>query len=441
VTLIERVVQAEPYCGAGSAHVTVSEDEVEELQQHLEAAPGPWASRPADLKVLAFLLYTVGQSERLMRLVSPAGEIEQEAAMLLSGLRPLEGWEIERISQATISGYLDHTFARDRAEGWAIAVLDLLAWVAPQRIVDLVEHDKASLIPRYVITHGLPLDLWPTLTGTLLGTSDKPSRSAAFVLADWSFERRRRSPDDKTFDAILSAVDRDARIAILVKAVASCYRVLIQPLRDEMRRMESEAFDYILAELKKTVESAADVRAAVSEGKYELLILAVLSTLGLKQKATNEARRLGEQLYREAFSPATEEDLPGVGRRIDIVAFPKPQAPPIRPYIAQESLNLLKLVGKCVPLTADRFEELAENLQCDDLARDLDYSLYLFDRRRAILLAAFGALVGVAGDTTLHGRARAYTEFLHRLPAGTAVFSEEYHSQLSSETNIPLPLA
>jgi hypothetical protein len=440
MTLIERVVQAEPYGGPGAAHVTLSEDEVEELLQHLEAASGPWASRPADLKALTFLLYTVGQSERLMRLVSPAGEIEQEATKLLGALRPLDAREVEQISQATILGYLSHSFARDRAEGWATAVLDLLAWVAPQRIVDLVEHDKASLIPRYVVTHGLPLELWPTLTGTLLRRSDEPSRSAAFVLADWSFERRRRSQGDPTFDAILTAVDRSARIAILAKAVASCYRRLIQPLQEEIRQTESEAFDLIQAQLKKNVESAADVRAAVREGKYELLILAVLATFGLRQKATDEARQLGEKLYRDAFSPATEEDLPGAARRIDIVALPKAQSPPVRPYIAQESINLLKIVGQTVPLSADRFEELAQNLQCDDLARDLDYSLYLFDRRRAVLLAAFGALVGAATDATLHDRARGYAKSLTRLPSGTAVFSEEYRTQLSSETNIDLPL-
>lgn len=441
MTLIERVVQAEPYGGAGATRVTLSEDEVEEILQHLEAASGPWASRPADFKALAFLLYAVGQSERLARLASPIGEIEQEAAKLLATLRPLDAAEAEQISQSTILGYLSQFTTRDRNEGWTTAVLDLLAWIAPQRIADLLECDKASLIPRYVVTHGLPLDLWPTLTATLLGRSDGVSRSSAFVLADWSFERRRALEVDPTFGAILSAVDRNAKIAILAKAAASCYRRLIQPLQEEMRRVESETFDFILAELKKTVDSAADVRAAVREGKYELLILAVLATLGLKQKATNEARQLGEQLYRDAFSPATEEDLPGAQRRIDIVAFPAPQPPPVRPYIAQESVNLLTIVGKSVPLTADRFEELSQQLHCDDLTRDLDFTLYLFDRRRAVLLVAFGALVGASKDTTLYGLARTYAEFLHRLPCGTEVFSEEYCSQISSETSISLPRA
>ncbi len=381
-----------------------------------------------DLQVLAYARYygAIEWHEAMDRV----NDCARVAEVLRDYLRGLDSVDDDAMTQA-LSGNRAAYSARARggsaAEGWAFAIFDLLhdarssAWLQTLSI-----DDPARIAIRWCLQGEISGGDLDSVVWKCAAIGDALHIAAAGTLAEQSMDAELNGLG---FMTQLAALPRIPRAAISGRVLSRLLQEhhLTHGLEEYARRARN-LIQRLTFEASQWIQAPTDLKQAFKGSEKDDRVLCLLLSLPLPGNVRKAGTDIAQNVLWRSFARIERfEDI-----RLQVM-----------PYIGGWTLETLAQCAIEIDLQSSMFDQFVENLRCDEFSHDYSYELYLYDRIRAIVLVALGAIVASEGssrDKALLEKSRAIISRLSLLPAGAVeVFATDMRVELDKQYGIVVP--
>lgn len=403
----------------------IADDEVAAVVENMGTA-----SHVVDLKVLGYALHLGVVTPEAAR--AKLGAPERTVELIANELRRLPPIDVSRVTETLRTAATGHsgpvTRTNSQEEGWAFTVLDGLHECSFERIADVlnVESDPAALGIRWTVQGLLSSHQTSEVVHMWAERGDALHVEAARFLVSCTVENEIAGMGQMV---TIDALPRIPRAVISGRVLGDLLNRPLDPQRFADR--EKRRVDLIMRlaqDVPRWIELPADLRSFIGSANHsDDDLIAFILSLPLSPRALREARTHAHQLLRRAFQRVTSRSQ----LRANLL-----------PYITGWTLQPLARAAVSIGIGLEYYCELVNNLAFDEFARDTDFELYLNDRRRAIVLAAIGAIVAreSPNSTQIGDEARAVAEVLASFPdEGVEVLAAGIIEELERDYAIHLP--
>jgi hypothetical protein len=386
------------------------------------------ATNLIDLKVLAYAIHVgaMEPDEALHRLGDPCLVLETMRSML-EALPAIESERMaETLSHGT-AGYHGRVFGNNQEEGWALTLFDMLHDCRFAKRIDVFgSSDPARIGVRWAVQGILTEEEASCLVGIWAAKGDALHIAAAGFLVLASVDTELGGHGSMVNIAHLPRLPRAIIGGRVLGDLYTRRRNSYQT--GEFARRREDLIDRLKIEVPKWVEVPEDIRKFVHSGvRNEQDLVSFLLTLPLGERLRRVAGTEADELLKHAFQRVQTR------AQLDERELM---------YVAGWMINPLAHAAVSIRMSVELFHDLLDNLAFDEYAHDFDYTLYLNDRPRAILLSAIGAIASVENsEPDLAAEARAAADVLRKLPAGVGRFGDDFVAELESRYGLVLPTA
>ncbi len=335
---------------------------------------------PSELDSDEFRVAAFGAWDGLLPrgLVSNSDFISQYRSLLIDRVQSFPAIEDDDFNHVIERGRhgISASIARSVDEGWAMCALSGALNIDPRMILTALGNDPSRIIVRWSLTTFLDDALRCDLVDRLFN-GDNSGWAAAVVHLEWMLdsEVHRGSGISQRARHAVETVPAKA-IAFVLGSLLEHYIVWLRNARsaEPMKDFFQERFSFLEEQINARIGAEDQVYDVISAAeRFEIDAAAFIhQSVSESGAARDAASTAGIEQLREVFGPIEAESGRG--------------------YISFESLHAYAYIAKTVPMTAQIFNGLFANLQCDELSILLSPPAYWRDRTRAIALCAVGAL-------------------------------------------------
>lgn len=386
------------------------------------------ASDLAELKVLAYAVHLgVLEPGEFSRRLGETDAVLQTMHSFLARLLAIDSDRVAELLSHGMAGYQGRVFGNSQDEGWALTLFDALHESGYAHWLKLfVPEDPARIGIRWATQGSLSAADASRVVATWAAIGDALHVAAAGFLVLASIDSEIAGHGSVIDITVLAPLPR---AVIGGRVIGNLLMRNRNPNQlDEFARRRNDLIARLTPAISSWMQTPADLRKFVHGAgvRNEEELVAFLLTLPLDPGVKRVAEGQGDALLRHAFQR--------VSTRVELEERQLM-------YVAGWMINPLANTALAIRIGPERFEEFLDNLAFDEYAHDFDYSLYLNDRVRAILLCAIGAIVAkVNTEETIGDMAHETAALLSRLPAGSVtVFGDEALAQLESDFDVTLP--
>lgn len=403
----------------------VSHDDVTAAVENIEAVSGI-----LDLKIIGYALHLGVVTPEIAR--AKLGTPERTIELVANELRHLPPVDVERVTETLrtaatgYSGPVTRTNSQD--EGWAFTVLDALHDCSFEKMTDVLnaEDDPAAVGIRWTVKGLLSSEQTNEVVHMWAQRGDALHVEAARFLVACTVEYEL---DGVGQMVPIDALPRIPRAVIAGRVLGDLLNHPLDPERfAERERRRRDLITRLAQEVPQWIELPADLRNFVgAANRSDDDLIAFILSLPLSSRAMSHAKDQGHQLLQRAFQRVTSRSqLRGN----------------VLPYITGWTLRPLARAAVSIGIGVEYYRDLVNNLAFDEFTHDTDSELYLNDRKRAIALAAVGAIVARHAERSeeIGTEARAVADILASLPdERVEVLTADVLEELEHDYGVRLP--
>jgi hypothetical protein len=402
---------------------SVTDEDVIDAVSRIERTSGL-----AELKVLAYAIHLgVLEPGEFSRRLGENDAILKTMHSFIARLPAVDSDRVAELLSHGMAGYHGRVFGNNQDEGWAFTLFDALHESGYTDLLKLfVSEDPARIGIRWATQGSLNVALASRVVATWAEIGDALHVAAAGFLVLASVDSEISGYESMIDITLLAPLPR----AIITGRVMGnlLMRSRNPNQSDESARRRNDLLARLTPAISSWMQTPADLRKFVygASVRNEAELVAFLLTLPLQPRVKHIAAGEGDTLLKRAFQR--------VSTRVELEERQLM-------YVAGWMINPLANTALAIRMGPERFEEFLDNLAVDEYTHDFDYSLYLNDRVRAILLCAIGAVVAkINGEESVGKMARETAALLSVLPAGSVtVFGDEALAQLENDFDVTLP--